>query len=191
MRVVSDVDLTILDTCFCKGGWVDTLYKTGAKINYDLLWDDISKKSIDYSLSKYVTDTKDQFDFWRGTGVYDGLKPYPEAEYYLNKISEDFDLVFLSAIKGSHNKSKYYFLKRYFPLMKAYIATKEKEEVLRDGDFFIDDRNNNINNVYTDTVLVRYNTLFTQDEDLTTSKEVIKTSDWGDIYKSFLKYANR
>lgn len=68
----------------------------------------------------------DPLDFWRDEALYDNLLPMKEAVEKLEQLSEYFDIVFVSRLKGSHHKSKVYFTKKWFPFQQGFIGTHEK-----------------------------------------------------------------
>lgn len=69
---------------------------------------------------------RDVLDFWRASNLYDSLAPIPGAVLALQEIGKNFDVVFISKLKGYHHASKVKFLKRFFPFMVGFIGTHEK-----------------------------------------------------------------
>lgn len=84
----------------------------------------------------------DPMAFWRATNTYDCMIPYQTAQKALEKASKKVDIVFVSALKGGHHKSKYECVKRHFPYMSGFCGTKEKQFIRCDA--IIDDRKNNL-----------------------------------------------
>ena len=143
MRIAVDCDLTVVDTAH---HWWEWLNKVTLSDNpYPLFEDGV----VDYDLTKYYKKELDAigidgYEFWRSSTLYDTLVPIDGAVEVLQHLHElGHEIIFVSTIKGSHHKSKYYFLKRYFPFMKGFVATKEKHLV--GCDVIIDDRNNVLN----------------------------------------------
>lgn len=68
----------------------------------------------------------DPLDYWRSHTLYDNLTPMSGAVETLRDLSEHFDIVFVSRLKGDHHRSKVYFLKKWFPFMKGFVGTHEK-----------------------------------------------------------------
>lgn len=65
-------------------------------------------------------------DFWRDETLYDNLKPMNGAVEKLEALSQYFNIVFVSRLKGNHHRSKVYFLKKHFPFMAGFVGTHEK-----------------------------------------------------------------
>lgn len=69
---------------------------------------------------------EDPLDFWRAEDLYDNLTPMNGAVEKLEQLSQYFDIVFISRLKGNHHKSKVGFCKKHFPFMAGFIGTHEK-----------------------------------------------------------------
>lgn len=69
---------------------------------------------------------EDPLDFWRDEALYDDLLPMEGSVEKLEQLSQYFDIVFISRLKGSHHKSKVYFTKKWFPFQKGFVGTHEK-----------------------------------------------------------------
>lgn len=135
-------------------------------------------KILPYNLGECFGIPERALDFWRATDLYDCVLPIAGSVEALKKISETCDLVFVSAIKGNHTKSKYYFLKAHFPFMKGYVATKEKYLVRCDA--IIDDRLENLSKMPDDVITIQYDTPYRQDVNFTPD---LKFSDWGQVVR--------
>lgn len=168
--IAIDVDLTTVDT---GEAWLHWLLEKGDK-ECVIIPNDV----IDYNLSVYFPEVEDPYDFWRTEDVYDRLSPLPNAEKVINSLCKRHDVVFVSAIKGNHHKSKYNFLKKHFPDMAGFIATKEKQFVR--CDVMIDDRHTFLNKS-TAKHNIMLETRYTQDEAL--NKVVSHCEDWEHIGK--------
>lgn len=68
----------------------------------------------------------DPLDFWRDETLYDNLEPMKGAVEKLETLSQYFNIVFVSRLKGNHHRSKVYFLKKHFPFMAGFVGTHEK-----------------------------------------------------------------
>lgn len=145
---------------------------------------------VHYDLSKYSENfhhpvDNSPFDFWRNSHAYCDMKPIEGSVEALEALSKDFDIIFVSALKGDHHKSKFYFLRKYFPFMKGFLGTKEKGYVLK--DYFIDDRNKFLNSEINENVkLIKYETFYGQCENL--KNDIwLETSNWQEIAEKILK----
>ena len=78
-------------------------------------------------------------DWWRQQWLYQPMKPINNSVEVLTEMSENFDIVVVSASKAAHFKSKYYWVKHHFPFIKGFYASKEKGGIR--ADIAIDDRN--------------------------------------------------
>ncbi len=138
---------------------------------------------IEYNLSKYYPNVYDAMEFWRKKDLYDHMEPDLDSIKYLNILSEEYDIIFVTALKGDHHKSKFAFIKRYFPYMKAFLGTKEKGYVK--CDYMIDDRIINLQQ-FEDTTTIYIDRGYTQD-DADTSRELFdhRCTNWDEVYKIF------
>lgn len=68
----------------------------------------------------------DPLDYWRSPTLYDNLEPMEGCVEALEKLSQHFQILFVSRLKGWHHKSKVMFLKKHFPFMTGFIGTHEK-----------------------------------------------------------------
>jgi 5'(3')-deoxyribonucleotidase len=171
-----DVDLCVVNTDWEWWSWMITNYgpPTGAQ---DL------RMLRKYNLTAYWPneDPDKLMNFWRQEGLYDNLQPIQGSFRTLLDLSEDgHKIVFISSVKGNHNKSKYYFLKRHFPFMSGYIATKEKHFV--DVDVMIDDRDTNLLPFKKGVKLIRYKTNYIQGVEPNPRIEII--DGWYKIWDS-------
>lgn len=134
--------------------------------------------AFNYSLMEYYPEV-DALDFWRQNYLYDTLMPRKHCIEALWDLKDHMDIGFVTYCKAGHFSSKCRFLKRYFPFVKFINATKEKGYTL--CDYAVDDRNKHCNQ-YPDRVKVlKYNTPFTQDEEL--NREVVLVNDWVEIHQ--------
>lgn len=141
MRILCDVDLTIIETDEC---WLNWLILNSEYFDAETYCKDLDEEVLDYNLSTYFQGLKgDPYSFWRKDDLYDNLTPLEHSQEVLEKYSDECDLVFVSALKGDHHKSKVNFCKKHFPFMKGFIGTKEKYHVVRNDDILIDDRMSN------------------------------------------------
>lgn len=67
------------------------------------------------------------YSFWKCRNLYDYKEPVAGAQEAVERFHDaGFDIIFVSHIEGDHGKSKFDFLKKYFPYMKGYMASREK-----------------------------------------------------------------
>lgn len=96
-----------------------------------------NKRQIGIDVDGVVVDTltlykkaspflDDPLDFWRDETLYDNLEPMKGAIEKLEALSQYFNIVFVSRLKGNHHRSKVYFLKKHFPFMSGFVGTHEK-----------------------------------------------------------------
>jgi 5'(3')-deoxyribonucleotidase len=138
--IAIDVDLTVVRSDLAWWKWLQRLtdcympFPEGDNIDYDL------SKHFREELNELGIDGK---EFWRYEGIYDWMSPMDDSVNVIDNLNlAGWEIVFVSAIKGHHHKSKYNFLKKNFPCMAGFIATKEKQLVY--CDVMIDDRNENL-----------------------------------------------
>lgn len=159
-----DVDLTVVDSGYAWYTWLENMTKAGHPYSWVSQWYDFS---VPYSVAwKNKHCAGSPFDFWRAKGVYDNLEPIEGCVDALRTLSNrGYDIVFVSAIKGDHHKSKHNFLKANFPFMKGFVATKEKWAV--NADLVIDDRHKFLNMFDRDNITrIKMGTSFDQCEEL-------------------------
>jgi len=98
---------------------------------------------------------------------------------FLKRFSDSgYNVLFASYCKKGHFGSKYDWLKKHYPFMGGFFATKEKQYIK--ADIFIDDRNDMLNKRYQEDpkcLLVKFDTKYTQSEELL-CPNVTVISDW-------------
>lgn len=192
-----DVDLTVADSDVSHWFWLSTI--STSDTTYEEDW----TSELDYNLGNYFTlpEGVDSMDFWRSEKVYDKfatfnvngklfnnreIKPISGSQKALRELKElGYEILFISHIKGNHHKSKVEWLKRYFPFMDGFVATKEKHYVNSSCFAFIDDRNNHINQSKS-LFNIKFNTTYQQSEELIPEMVDLVTNDWSQI-ANFLK----
>ena len=132
-----DVDLTVVDTLH---PWLWWYYEESG---IELTDEDIKGKN--YNIETLMAGVKEPLKFWEIEDLYDELSPEPDAKKYIDKLSEEFEIVFVSSVFNKHIESKEKFLKRFFPYA-GFIATHSKKYI--DVDYFIDDHKKYIDEVY-------------------------------------------
>lgn len=174
-----DCDLTV---CPSDVGWGNYLKANSA---YDRSnWEGHFDEPLPYNLGTLFDDIKDPLAYWRELD-YNQFQPLEGAVEKLKALSTYFDIVFISAIKGNHTKTKYYWLKQHFPFMSAYVATKEKWVLNQDKTVaLIDDRLDNLEGFdYNKRVL--FKTPYEQSSDCSVTYTI---EDWNSFsVKDFCK----
>lgn len=182
-----DVDLTVADSDISHWEWLKSV-STKATDHF------VSPSKWDYDLGKYFQMPLgvDSMDYWRLEDIYDEkpsttpsaiswtrpVMPIRGSQRALAKLSElGWEILFISHVKGNHHKSKVEWLKRMFPFMDGFIATKEKYYANACCDIFIDDRNKHINESNAD-INIKFDTPYTQDEDLLRPEWVFISDSW-------------
>lgn len=81
--------------------------------------------------------------WWKQEGLFDDMRPSDEVMSSLENLHrKGHTIVFASHVEGAHAKSKVQFLKRWFPYMDAFLATRQKHYVR--CDYLVDDRASNL-----------------------------------------------
>lgn len=176
-----DVDLTVVRTDLAWIEWLNNLTGRNVIINEEV------NDTYPYDLTKLYPGEMftwgDGLDFWREEGVYDKLSPIEGTVEFLREASKTgWDVVFISQIKGNHQKSKYYFLKKHFPFMAGAIWTKEKHYVRVDA--MIDDRVKVLNKMPDNVQCILKTTPYSQCEQL---KRTADLFDWNTTPQEILK----
>ena len=177
-----DIDLTVAQIDDLWYDWLVRMtgYDPMIDVSYDMLED--SQHLLEYNLSTYWKEQLEErgidgLEFFRGTHLYDMVDPVHESPKYINELYEEgYDIVFISALKGHHHRSKYEFLGRHFNF-DGFIGTKEKQYI--NCDIMIDDRNNFLNLSRAD-VKIKIFTPYTQDVGL--ENDVKLCHNWEEIY---------
>ena len=194
-----DVDLTVADSDDSHWDW---LGKVGVQHTFPN-----KTQEVDYNLGNYfhLPDKVDSRDYWRLSDIYDekpeylrpvsGLssgvfirwipirpvQPIKGSQRVLKDLkSEGWEILFISHIKGNHHKSKVEWLKRHFPFMDGFIATKEKHYANACCDIFIDDRNIHLNKSKA-PFNIKFETPYLQDEPLEEGSVDLITRNWVQI----------
>jgi 5'(3')-deoxyribonucleotidase len=126
-----DCDITV---CPSDVGWYEYLHYF-AGFNKQMA----TPYPVPYDLSELFPSVADPYNYWR-TLDYSQFEPLEGSVEKLKELSEHFDIFFLSASKGSHGKSKYYWLKEHFPFCSGVMLTKEKWGMNKSVVGIIDDR---------------------------------------------------
>lgn len=141
------VEYLLCDSRFCEACTrIDVEPFTYATTHYDPL--------NELGLSNTVK--KELFGWWGRKGLYDELNPMEDSRDILETLSAFYNIVFASHVEGEHGKSKVGFLKKYFPFMNGYAATRQKN-IIR-SSYNIDDRVIHLNNLGEETIPLLFET---------------------------------
>lgn len=188
--IICDVDCTLLDPIFQEHGWYWYLQRnSNAPYSEDEFKKETDKVNgvVEYNLGRYFPDIprNESFAFWQDPKLYQKLKPYEDAIEVLTKLGQKHKIVFVSYCKQFHQKSKYQMLHDTFKVNLpeghfAFLATREKWAV--SGDVIIDDRHEFLNQFSDrkDCLKIKFDTPFTQCEDLRVSLD-FHSNSWYDI----------
>jgi 5'(3')-deoxyribonucleotidase len=167
-----DVDLTVVDPVTKWIKWYED--ETNSKF--------VPKKNH-YFIDELMVNHPSPSDFWKIDTLYDDLFPFEHSVDVLKKLSESYDIVFVSACFPEHINSKQRFLNRYFPFASGFISTKEKQYIKM--DIFIDDHTENLELVkkyQPDTKIIRFKNMFCSGND----NRFLTVDSWEDINEEFL-----
>lgn len=127
-RLISvDCDLTV---CPSDEGWRKWL---GEQYGY------VKCVMTEYNFGHYYPHVEDPFKYWRELDYFQ-FQPLEGSVEKLKALSQYFDICFISAHKGQHSKSKYYWLQEHFPFNCGVMLTKEKHLMSGSVICHIDDR---------------------------------------------------
>lgn len=185
--IIIDVDLTFVDSGWPWLDWMESVYKT--EPDREMMQKDIEENGLfDYNLSKYFPNRCVQkinpYEFWEDPHLYDKLNPIEGAVAAIKRLHEaGHPIRFVSYCKKGHFSSKVRFLKQSCPFLdldsgkdgSGFWATKNKAGVM--GGFIIDDRNKFLNQFPDEVVKIRFDTMFTQDEEPRVVYDLV-SSDW-------------
>lgn len=143
-----DVDNTITDSGMWFSCWLMNQSWFLDKFN-------TSEEAEDYAWTEYtawegigLSDEEIQLakDWWKQKDLYDDMYPMKGAVEALQELSDmGHTIIFASHCEGDHAKSKVEFLKKHFPFMSGFLATRQKQFVR--CDVLIDDRAYNLINL--------------------------------------------
>lgn len=167
MRLLGvDCDLTVVRSDV---GWWDWLCSKGEVTDYP--W----SGEWPYNLGEVFKNLADPFQYWREVD-YSQFKPIEGSVEVLEKLSKYFGIVFISQHKGSHGKSKYYWLNEHFPFNAGVMLTKEKYLMNDSVVAMIEDRKDHLEK-FDENKRIQFMTPYTQTSDCNVA---IKFEKWND-----------
>lgn len=131
--LVCDVDGVVVDVSYHWYEHIMSLHDDPQAARLEFPFKDVS---LEYDYSKFSPHwrTKEALDFWKSPDLYDDAPPLEAAVDVLREVvASGIQLVFCSHVEGHHAKSKFFFLKDYFPFMHGFVATREKNFVRASG----------------------------------------------------------
>lgn len=163
-----DVDLTV---CPSDQGWLEWLryYNGMGKV--------VNREDgmLPYNLAEMFPNSKEPYQYWREL-YYNQFQPIEGSVEALEKLSKYFDIFFISQAKGTHGKSKYYWLDEHFPFKAGLMLTKEKWGMNNSVVAMIDDRLEHLKG-FDVSKRVWFNTPYVQTEDC---EVALKFDTWND-----------
>lgn len=125
-----------------------------------------------------IPDNVDPFVFWKDPYLYEGLTPIPDSVNVLQQLYEEGNKIrFVSAGKGFHTKSKYYFIEKWFPFKEAVVLTKEKWTV--GMDIMIDDTYHVLDSVPENVLTIKFREDTIQPE---AKRKHLLAMNWQEVY---------
>lgn len=159
--IAVDVDNVVVDLA---RDWVDFINKSLPQEEKITLSDVRYSYNFHDAVSGFLSQERVS-SFWKCPNLYDNATPIEGSVEVLASLSNDFNIVFATHVEGNHAKSKFDFLKRHFPFMDGFIATREKHFVK--CDMLIDDRVKNLVNLCNKTQTpVLFHTNYDQDVEM-------------------------
>lgn len=179
MRIGVDIDGCVVDTPDLWFKWLSERYHLTAKGKI------ITKSNLllPYDLSEiFEVDEVEAFNFWRNPYLYVGLRPMRDSVDVLKTLqSEGHEIVFISACKGFHHKSKWEFIEKHFPFHSGVVFTKEKWLLGEGLDVMIDDRLSVLSSMPEKVKRIQMCSDFEQDGfELTTNNHTV-VCNWWDV----------
>lgn len=169
MRLLGcDVDLTVVAT---DQGWLEWLRY------YNGLGKVVNREDgkLPYNLAEMFPNFKDPYQYWRELD-YDKFDPIEGSVKALESLSKYFDIFFISQAKGTHGKSKYYWLDKHFPFKSGLMLTKEKWGMNNSVVAMIDDRKDVLKG-FDKEKRICFNTPYTQSVECETEIQFDKWND--------------
>lgn len=181
--IAVDIDLTVCNNAIGQQGMDWWSWMAARSLSIDTkFYDDLDNNCVKYDMCKYFTFKQgvDPYDYWRQTKLYSGMEPIKDSVRCLELLSEDYDIIFVTHSKAGHYQNKCDWVDQHFSFNKGIYATRSAKGYIR-CDYFIDDRNKNLNAQISSINAIKYNTPYTQDEPLT--RDVKVCDNWKEIYE--------
>lgn len=181
MKIGVDIDGTVCDTSTSL--WFSYLYQRYEPIAEKVI-EMMAAGQYPYNVSELfvIPEGCDPLAFWKDPNLYEGLTPIKGSVEYLKKLSDEGnEIIFISQGKGFHFKSKYYFVKKWFPFNNGVLLTKEKYHV--NVDVMIDDSIHVLNSMPKDVTTIKFRDDTIQDEVM--QDRHILVEDWKGVYNVY------
>lgn len=115
------------------------------------------------------------WDWWGARDLYDDVSPVDGCVEVLEHLSSGYNIVFASHTEGDHAKSKVLFLKKFFPFMSGFSATRQKNMIK--SKYNIDDRAEHLTNLPISTTPLLFESTWSQPH------HIIQIVNWNTISK--------
>lgn len=172
--IVVDVDITVVQTDQEWLDWLNRVCRVDIRLEEGYLY----PYDITELFSEHLPSDINPYDFWRDRSLYHPFEPIEGSVQALESLHEaGWDVVFASHCKDRHMHSKVSFLKRNFPFMKAFLATKEKGYVRADA--VVDDRVKFLNQFDSSVTKFLLNTPYAQCE--RPKDTIYRVDSWDEI----------
>lgn len=173
LKIGVDIDGTVCATS--TSGWYKYL-EARYERKVDKIWHSHWKMPYNVSEMFIIPEGCDPFAYWKDPNLYEGLQPIEGAVGVLSKLKDEgHEIIFISQAKGWHQRSKYYFIDKWFPFKDGVLLTKEKWLV--NLDVMIDDSYSVLDKMSCDTIKFRDDT----EQPLSSKPHKILMS-WEEIY---------
>lgn len=166
MRIMIDVDQTVVNTATGQLGWLNWL---AARWPMKDNWQGYRlEESVPYALDSMFAIPEEErahaMEFWSNPEIYQHNRPIPGADRAVDKLrARGHEIVFCSVVTGGHDAAKRGFIKRWFgDQYPVVLIDRMKDKRMIDADMIIDDRNEALNAVDRDTIRVLRLTPFQQ-----------------------------
>ncbi|AUR84860.1 5' nucleotidase [Vibrio phage 1.063.O._10N.261.45.C7] len=188
-----DVDNTI---CGIIHKWIDFCCSSSDYGSFDeeRYYKDENNGTIDYNITNYfeLKEGTDFLEFWKNKSLYDDVECWDEAVKAVKALYyTGWKVVFISYCNdcGTHAQSKSNMIKRCFDFIHPehyhFVQTKSKGVFSGCLTAFVDDRNSFTNMFKGEVQCFRYNSPYTQDQDIMYGN-VKEVDSWTEILEELL-----
>ncbi len=189
--IAVDIDLTVAASDLAYWDWLQLVTSQDKVFPYNT-------EELEYNLGEYffLPTSCDAMAYWRYDDIYDentsrtrfDINPVGGSQEVLENLHNlGYEIVFVSQVEGDHHKSKVEWVKRHFPFMSGFLATKEKQYVM--SKIFIDDRNKHLVDNLS-PYRIKFNTPYIQDVELDDNELFLISDDWYEIEKKIMEITN-
>lgn len=166
MRIMIDIDQTVVNTATGKLGWLNWLAERWPLRDH---WQHFRlEDSVPYALDGMFEipdeERESALEFWSRPDIYRDNRPIPGAANAVDKIrSRGHEILFCSVVTGGHDAYKREFIRRWFGShYPVILVDRMQDKSLVKTDMIIDDRNEALNAVDSSCIRVLRRTPFRQ-----------------------------